>query len=62
MATEKELRKQINELAEQKKKYPTIMIDIMAAEGKSGFYEKFGYKVAGRLGINFNAKPAATMV
>lgn len=31
--------------AEQKKTRPTMMIDIMAAEGKSGFYEKFGYKV-----------------
>ncbi|MCQ2547363.1 MAG: GNAT family N-acetyltransferase [Clostridia bacterium] len=32
-------------LAEQKKKYPTIMIDVMAALGKSGFYEKFGYNL-----------------
>lgn len=30
-------------LCEQKKLYPTIMIDVMAAKDKAGFYEKFGY-------------------
>lgn len=32
-------------LLEQKKKYPTIMVDLMAAKGKAGFYEKFGFEI-----------------